>query len=414
MLIRSGGSGSSKWVAKYPDFNKDGTRKTPIKSTTIKTIAPQNYDPKKHFLVEPDAAYSYNQGRQAGTLSPNFNIRSIQAPKSYRKEIRQASTQPPQARVPLNDNTRQILSQMQLQQPWINKNLFSRMVPQLQQSGQMPLGMQMPINGNDPIEAIAYAIGQIESTGNYGATNFNDPGGGAWGKYQILASNIPSWTQEALGYSMTPQQFIANPEAQDITAKYMMEKYYNQFGQDPLAVARAWNAGPGYATNPNAVPEYQSRFQQAYGNFNSTGQYQGPNAIATMGGQQGQFLQPLQGYGPNNNTFGKPNSRYASGRHRGQDYSAPLGTPVAAITGGKVLEAGFNGAWGNTLLMADSTGRYTVRYSHLNNINAAVGQQLGPGQILGAVGSTGRSTGAHLDLEVTRDGQLIDPLSLWR
>lgn len=415
------------WWKKYPGINnKTGARKTPLKlpppgGQKVTTIRPDQYDPKRHLLVKPEAAYSYNQGRKAGTLSSDFNIRSIEAGPKYKKTIRNAPAQQPMGQ--MNDTTREMLRRIQLSQPSINQNQFRRMLPQLQQNGMMPLANMSPM-GNDPISQIQYAIGQVESTGNYGATNFNDPGGGAWGKYQILATNIGPWTQEALGFSMSPQEFLANPEAQDATARYMMEKYYNQFGQDPNAVARAWNAGPGRATEQGAVQGYVSKFQTAYGSYNATGQMQ-PQTMQMQQALQGMqpsnmpstpgFQFPIQNMRQTNNPFGAANSRYASGRHRGVDFPAAGGTPIAAVTGGRVLEAGYNGAWGNTLLMADPTGQYTIRYSHMNSLPAVgVGQTVQQGQILGGVGSTGRSTGNHLDLEIMRNGQLIDPMTVLR
>jgi hypothetical protein len=98
---------------------------------------------------------------------------------------------------------------------------------------------------NGSITKVAEAIGQYESGGNYRAIG-KDTGGGnrAYGKYQVMASNIPSWTKEALGYSMTPQEFLNNPKAQDKVAQYKMNQYLQKYGSVEN-VATAWFAGPG-------------------------------------------------------------------------------------------------------------------------------------------------------------------------
>lgn len=83
-------------------------------------------------------------------------------------------------------------------------------------------------------------IGQ-ESGGNYQARS----PGGALGKYQILASNIPSWSKQIIGYSISPDEFLASPALQDEIAVGMLYHYFKQYG--PEGAASAW-----YTGNPNA------------------------------------------------------------------------------------------------------------------------------------------------------------------
>lgn len=89
-----------------------------------------------------------------------------------------------------------------------------------------------------------HAIVSVESGGNYKAIG---PAVGnnqhAYGKYQIMQGNIPSWTKAALGHSITPQQFLNDPAAQDKTALYFLSGYYKKYG--PGGAAMAWNGGPG-------------------------------------------------------------------------------------------------------------------------------------------------------------------------
>src|SRR5690348_11620676 len=67
-----------------------------------------------------------------------------------------------------------------------------------------------------PMQSYAHAISANESGGNYGALGpVTRTGDRAYGKYQVMGANIPQWTAEVLGHAMTPQQFLASPQAQD-------------------------------------------------------------------------------------------------------------------------------------------------------------------------------------------------------
>lgn len=119
------------------------------------------------------------------------------------------------------------------------------------------------------------AIGQYESGGNYRAVGkVTSSGDVAYGKYQIMGANIPNWTREALGYSMTPQQFLNNATAQDKVAEYKINQYMQKYGniQD---VATAWFAGEG-AVGKNyqgkdvvgtSVPQYVKNIVSIYNNL---------------------------------------------------------------------------------------------------------------------------------------------------
>lgn len=94
--------------------------------------------------------------------------------------------------------------------------------------------------------------------------------------------------------------------------------------------------------------------------------------------------------------------------HHGLDLAAPTGTPVRAVTDGTVVRVGDAGGYG-LLVEVDHGDGITSRYAHLSAIDVAVGDVLDAGQRLGAVGSTGASTGPHLHLEVRVDGAPVDP-----
>lgn len=99
----------------------------------------------------------------------------------------------------------------------------------------------------------------------------------------------------------------------------------------------------------------------------------------------------------------------ASTYHEGIDIGAPLGSDVMAADGGKVSRAGWNGGKGYSVTIDHGNGRYT-EYNHLNCYYIQKGDAVTKGQVIAAVGSTGVSTGPHLDFRVRESGTYIDPM----
>lgn len=96
--------------------------------------------------------------------------------------------------------------------------------------------------------------------------------------------------------------------------------------------------------------------------------------------------------------------------HNGIDVAGPTGTPVNAADGGRVEFAGYRGSYGN-LIIIDHENGYQTYYAHLNSIGVSRGDRVQKGGRIGAMGSTGRSTGPHLHFEVRRNGEPINPLN---
>ena len=90
--------------------------------------------------------------------------------------------------------------------------------------------------------------------------------------------------------------------------------------------------------------------------------------------------------------------------HMGTDYGAPVGTPVQAIGSGRVLFAGRKGGEGNVVEIAHSNG-YETMYLHLSRMYVRAGEHIEIGKTIGLVGSTGLSTGPHLDFRILQKGQ---------
>lgn len=99
--------------------------------------------------------------------------------------------------------------------------------------------------------------------------------------------------------------------------------------------------------------------------------------------------------------------------HTGVDYAAPAGTPVMTIGDGVVVQKGWKGGGGNTVKIRHN-GTYSTAYLHLSKFanGLAVGSHVQQGQVIGYVGSTGASTGAHLDFRVWKNNSPINPLTM--
>ena len=99
--------------------------------------------------------------------------------------------------------------------------------------------------------------------------------------------------------------------------------------------------------------------------------------------------------------------------HTGLDFRASTGDPVRATAYGKVISAGWQGGYGR-MVEIDHGNTLSTRYGHLSEINVKVGDIVRIGQVIGAVGSTGRSTGPHLHYETRIDGDAVDPQKFLR
>lgn len=121
-----------------------------------------------------------------------------------------------------------------------------------------------------------------------------------------------------------------------------------------------------------------------------------------------EFIPPAEG--PRSSAFGL--RRFFNGEarkpHSGLDFAAPLGAPVVAPAPGRVIRVGDYFFNGNTVFLSHGQGLITL-YSHLSRVDVREGQQVRRGETLGAVGMSGRATGAHLHWGVSLNRALVDP-----
>lgn len=123
----------------------------------------------------------------------------------------------------------------------------------------------------------------------------------------------------------------------------------------------------------------------------------------------GEFLQPIQG--TLTTSFGayrEYNDGRRESRHGGLDLAAPTGTPVLAANAGRVVFAGPLQVYGNGIVLDHGLGLASA-YFHLNTIAVQMGQMVQKGEVIGTVGNTGLSTGAHLHWEMRLGNVPVDP-----
>lgn len=123
----------------------------------------------------------------------------------------------------------------------------------------------------------------------------------------------------------------------------------------------------------------------------------------------GQFIWPVPGY--------RYCSRWYGSGHKGVDICAAAGTPIYASAGGTVTKAGYNKAgagtgYGYSIIISHGNG-YTTVYAHCLSLAVSAGQTVRQGQLIGYVGSTGRSSGNHCHFEIRRNGSYIQPQSVF-
>ncbi len=123
----------------------------------------------------------------------------------------------------------------------------------------------------------------------------------------------------------------------------------------------------------------------------------------------GQFSHPCPGYSSISSTFGY--RTYDNSFHKGMDFAAPAGTPIYAADAGTVVIAGYSNSAGNWVVISHGDG-LTTKYMHMvSTPYVSAGQYVSRGQNIGAVGTTGNSSGNHLHFQVEVNGTAVNPAS---
>ncbi|MEV6399724.1 transglycosylase family protein [Streptomyces sp. NPDC051907] len=158
------------------------------------------------------------------------------------------------------------------------------------------------------------------------------------------------------------------------------------------------------AQQPKAAPKAQAKSQQP----------KAESRQAAKPAQRGGLSSPVDARP--STAYRQAGSSWARGYHTGVDFPVPTGTSVKAVASGKVVSAGWGGAYGYEIVIRHADGRYS-QYGHLSALTVREGQQVSGGQRIARSGSTGNSTGPHLHFEVRTGpgyGSDIDPLAYLR
>jgi murein DD-endopeptidase MepM/ murein hydrolase activator NlpD len=172
-------------------------------------------------------------------------------------------------------------------------------------------------------------------------------------------------------------------------------------GLDPQRLMVRYRGVGGPESNEDVDP----RFAQLFASWRQLEQLeQGVASIPSALPIPVNLARFTSGFGTRSDPF-----RGRAAMHSGIDLAGPVGTPIYAAADATVGHAGIRGGYGNLIELDHGSGIAT-RYGHLSRINVSAGERVRRGQLIGLMGSTGRSTGSHLHYEVRIDGRAVNPL----
>lgn len=246
------------------------------------------------------------------------------------------------------------------------------------------------------------AVAMVESTFDPGAVNSQT---GCFGLMQVSETNWAAYAPE-LGFD--PVLDRENPRAQLEVGAYMLERLLGNVDWDG-----SWQ-------------EQTLRGLAFYGGFRNNGkvdekaveacreQYASKVWAYAESFRSAPSVWPAPGYMSVSSFFGFRVDPFTGEVtfHEGIDIPAPEGASVVSVSGGQVTAVGYEGGYGLRVTVRD--GLHLYLYAHLSEANVSVGQVVSPGDLLGSVGSTGRSTDPHLHFGVKDlfDGCWVDPLGM--
>lgn len=315
--------------------------------------------------------------------------------------------------------------------------------------GSLMGGLGMPVGGGGGGGAGG------GGAGGGGGKGGSVPGssGTKWGKALNVARTVGTGAVGAAGTAMTAISIAQNADQATLTGQTLQQAGVTRQQADQAAVGSAWanaiQGGLGGAASGatlgaaigTIIPGVGnviggvaggiigglaggiSSWFSTYNNTMSGAGYKtgGTNSTINANGPTGnaqqnsiKFTWPAgnaslvsDGFGPRT-----PPTPGASSYHQGIDISVGMGTPIQASADGEVIMAGNNGGLGNCVEIKHANGYVTI-YGHQSRINTSVGAKVVQGQVIGYVGSTGTSTGAHLHFGVKdASGSLIDPMKV--
>ncbi|MGB3798105.1 MAG: M23 family metallopeptidase [Alteraurantiacibacter sp.] len=183
------------------------------------------------------------------------------------------------------------------------------------------------------------------------------------------------------------------------------ENAMRQLGLDPRAVLRANEGamgGPLESLAPEGDGALDPRFERlSLSLIRMSALERGLNQIPQV--MPADLNSISSGFGPRRDPF-----RGTAAMHRGLDFRAPHGSPINAAADGRVSYVGWKSGYGKVVEIDHGAGLVT-RYAHMSRFNSEVGSRVDAGDVIGAIGSTGRSTGPHLHFEVRINNTAVNP-----
>lgn len=311
------------------------------------------------------------------------------------------------------------------------------------------------------LDQILNAIHSVETRGYSASGKYtalgkpNNRGQRAYGKYQVMDFNIPAWTKEALGKTLTPKQFLNSPEAQEAVARYRIGQLYKKYG-NVADVASVWFSGRPVAKAGNAkdatgtsVSQYVAAVEQsmpssklasvsgnaisqsllnAYHNLFGVNQdlhyqrnaQQQPPRPAPPAQAMPKLARAFTPNGRITTPFGGSTTQEPF--HPAVDIANKMGTPIPSTVKGVVTMADYGhkqgeNNFGNSVIVTDADGNQH-RYSHMNQGYVKMGQPVAQGQPIGEFGNTGATyspsgmgDGTNLDYRIVDAyGQYKNPM----
>ena len=200
-------------------------------------------------------------------------------------------------------------------------------------------------------------------------------------------------------------QLMIADRAQDMAAQRYREaaQMIRRLGFNPARFQRAGGMGGPYEAVPQA-DNADPRFRELFASWRRLEQLEQGVAAIPSARPLRESVNFTSGFGVRSDPF-----RGRAAMHAGIDLAGPLGTPIYATADGIVNRAEYSGAYGNLVEINHGQGIQT-RYGHMSRIAARSGQRVSRGELIGYMGSTGRSTGSHLHYEVRIDGRAVNPI----
>ncbi|MEU9353453.1 M23 family metallopeptidase [Streptomyces griseoloalbus] len=216
-----------------------------------------------------------------------------------------------------------------------------------------------------------------------------------------------------LGKSTADTEQGAADAGEALRARIMAQVEQQQDQAEEKAAAEAAAAAEKEAAEAVAKAEKEAKAKAAAAKKKAEEEARKKAEAERLAELAKQYALPTSSY-TLSSTFGQAGAYWSSGYHTGLDFAAPTGTLIKAVHTGTITSAGWDGSYGYKTVLTLDDGT-EVWYAHQSSISVSVGQKVNTGDVIGRVGSTGNSTGAHLHLEVHPGGSTgVDPLAWLR